>query len=31
MQLGLISLQQFDPVRLATPRIVELAARVGHT
>src|SRR3954452_11782998 len=31
LQLGLISLQQFDPVRLATPRIVELAQRLGHT
>ena len=31
MQLGLISLQQFDPVRLATPRIIELAAELGHT
>jgi DNA-binding IclR family transcriptional regulator len=31
MQLGLISLQQYDPVRLATPRIEELAALLGHT
>jgi DNA-binding IclR family transcriptional regulator len=31
MQLGLISLQQFDPVRLASPRIIELAAAIGHT
>ena len=31
MQLGLISLQQFDPVRLATPLIEELAATTGHT
>ena len=31
LQLGLISLQQFDPVRLATPRIVELAQLIGHT
>jgi DNA-binding IclR family transcriptional regulator len=31
LQLGLISLQQFDPVRLATPRIVELAQSLGHT
>ena len=31
MQLGLISLQQFDPVRLATPRIAQLAAQIGHT
>ncbi|MGQ3053024.1 MAG: IclR family transcriptional regulator [Roseateles sp.] len=31
MQLGLISLQQYDPVRLATPVIEELALRLGHT
>ena len=31
MQLGLISLQQFDPVRLATPVIAELAQAMGHT
>ena len=31
LQLGMISLQQFDPVRLATPRIVELAQTLGHT
>ena len=31
MQLGLISLQQFDPVRLATPFIAELAQTLGHT
>jgi DNA-binding IclR family transcriptional regulator len=31
MQLGLISLQQYDPVRLATPLIVELARTLGHT
>ena len=31
MQLGLISLQQFDPVRLATPRLAELARVLGHT
>ena len=31
MQLGLISLQQFDPVRLATPRIAQLAVQIGHT
>jgi DNA-binding IclR family transcriptional regulator len=31
LQLGLISLQQYDPVRLATPRIEELAALLGHT
>jgi DNA-binding IclR family transcriptional regulator len=31
LQLGLISLQQYDPVRLATPRIEELAQLLGHT
>jgi len=31
LQLGLISLQQYDPVRLATPRIEELALALGHT
>jgi DNA-binding IclR family transcriptional regulator len=31
MQLGLISLQQFDPVRLATPLLPELARTLGHT
>lgn len=31
LQLGLISLQQYDPVRLATPRIEELALQLGHT
>jgi DNA-binding IclR family transcriptional regulator len=31
LQLGLISLQQYDPVRLATPVIEELALNVGHT
>jgi DNA-binding IclR family transcriptional regulator len=31
MQLGLISLQQVDPVRLATPVIEELAQALGHT
>ena len=31
MQLGLISLQQYDPVRLATALIEELAQQVGHT
>jgi DNA-binding IclR family transcriptional regulator len=31
LQLGLISLQQYDPVRLATPRIEELASLLGHT
>ncbi|MFG6447245.1 IclR family transcriptional regulator [Roseateles sp. BYS180W] len=31
LQLGLISLQQYDPVRLATPRIEALAAELGHT
>jgi DNA-binding IclR family transcriptional regulator len=31
LQLGLISLQQFDPVRMATPLIEELAQLTGHT
>jgi DNA-binding IclR family transcriptional regulator len=31
MQLGLISLQQVDPVRLATPVIEALAQSLGHT
>ncbi|MDR7336133.1 IclR family transcriptional regulator [Roseateles asaccharophilus] len=31
MQLGLISLQQYDPVRLATPVVEELAQQLGHT
>src|SRR5688572_12410940 len=31
MQLGLISLQQFDPVRLATPVIAELALSLNLT
>jgi DNA-binding IclR family transcriptional regulator len=31
MQLGLISLQQFDPVRLASARLGELAVEVGQT
>lgn len=31
LQLGLISLQQYDPVRLATPLIDELAQLTGHT
>jgi DNA-binding IclR family transcriptional regulator len=31
MQLGLISLQQYDPVRMATPLIGELARTLGHT
>jgi DNA-binding IclR family transcriptional regulator len=31
MQLGLISLQQFDPVRLATPVIAELAQSLNMT
>ncbi|MEF7613849.1 IclR family transcriptional regulator [Aquincola sp. MAHUQ-54] len=31
LQLGLISLQQYDPVRLATPLIEELALQTGHT
>ncbi len=31
LQLGLISLQQFDPVALATPVTEHLAAELGHT
>ncbi|MFN6996893.1 MAG: IclR family transcriptional regulator [Aquincola tertiaricarbonis] len=31
LQLGLISLQQYDPVRLATPLADELAQSTGHT
>jgi len=31
LQLGLMSLQQADPVRLATPLIDDLAQRTGHT
>ncbi len=31
LQLGLISLQQFDPVALATPVTERLAAELGHT
>jgi DNA-binding IclR family transcriptional regulator len=31
MQLGLISLQQLDPLALATPLIEALAAETGHT
>lgn len=31
LQLGLIALQQADPVRLAAPLLPELAARLGHT
>jgi len=31
MQLGLISLQQLDPLALATPLIETLAADIGHT
>ena len=31
LQLGLISLQQYDPVRLATPLIEELAQLTGHS
>ena len=31
LQLGLISLQQADPVHLATPVVAELARRTGHT
>lgn len=31
MQLGLISLQQFDPLRLTTARLAGLALAIGHT
>lgn len=31
LQLGLMSLQQADPVRLATPLIEDLALQTGHT
>jgi DNA-binding IclR family transcriptional regulator len=31
LQLGLMSLQQADPVRLATPLIEDLAQQTGHT
>lgn len=31
LQLGLISLQQADPVHIATPLIAGLAQRIGHT
>jgi DNA-binding IclR family transcriptional regulator len=31
LQLGLISLQQYDPVRLATPVLADLAQATGHT
>lgn len=31
LQLGMISLQQYEPVRLATPRIEALALEIGHT
>ena len=31
LQLGLISLQQFEPVRLATAHLPELAQALGHT
>ena len=31
MQIGLISLQQFDPVRLATARLPDLARQLGQT
>ncbi len=31
LQLGLISLQQADPVQIATPRIAELAQQIGQT
>jgi DNA-binding IclR family transcriptional regulator len=31
LQLGLISLQQANPVHVATPLIIELAQHIGHT
>ena len=31
LQLGLISLQQADPVHIATPLIAQLAQQTGHT
>jgi DNA-binding IclR family transcriptional regulator len=31
LQLGLIGLQQANPVQIATPLIAELALRIGHT
>lgn len=31
LQLGLIGLQQANPVQIATPLIAELAQRIGHT
>lgn len=31
LQLGLISLQQSDPVHVATPLVAELAEQIGHT
>jgi DNA-binding IclR family transcriptional regulator len=31
LQLGLISLQQANPVHVATPLVTELAQRIGHT
>lgn len=31
LQLGLLSLQQYDPVRLATPLLPDLAREIGHT
>lgn len=31
LQLGLISLQQADPVHIATPLVAELAQQIGHT
>ncbi|MBT2324920.1 IclR family transcriptional regulator [Variovorax paradoxus] len=31
LQLGLISLQQADPVHIATPLIAELTQQIGHT
>jgi DNA-binding IclR family transcriptional regulator len=31
LQLGLISMHQFEPLRLATPRLRDLAQELGHT
>ncbi len=31
LQMGLVSLQRLDPVRIALPELAELSARIGHT
>jgi len=31
LQMGLVSLQRLDPVRIALPHVRQLAARIGHT